>query len=236
MTPDHFNKEPALGAPRRVAVVSFRFGADIVGGAETSLRKIAHALAHAGYQVEVFTTCTRAESDWTNELPGGTTHEDGLVIHRFPIDAHDRNLHLESVRKLIQADGHISPAQEQAYLENSIHSSALMASLAGRIDDVDAVLVGPYLFGLTWDVARAFPNKTLLLGCFHEEPLARLRTWPVVYGRVGGILYHSPEERSCGKRFWGSTIPTPRRSALTWSRLSLPRRAEQAPTWQINPM
>ncbi len=162
---------------------------------------------HAGYQVEVFTTCTRAESDWTNELPGGTTHEDGLVIHRFPIDAHDRNLHLESVRKLIQADGHISPAQEQAYLENSIHSSALMASLAGRIDDVDAVLVGPYLFGLTWDVARAFPNKTLLLGCFHEEPLARLRTWPVVYGRVGGILYHSPEERELAQTVLGINHP-----------------------------
>ncbi len=45
LTPDHFNKELAVAAPRRVAVVSFRFGADIVGGAETSLRKIAHALA-----------------------------------------------------------------------------------------------------------------------------------------------------------------------------------------------
>src|SRR5206468_1149679 len=37
-----------------IAVVSFRFGPEIVGGAETSLRTMARALQEAGHRVEVF--------------------------------------------------------------------------------------------------------------------------------------------------------------------------------------
>ena len=197
----------ASSCRRRVAIVSFRFGADIVGGAETSLRKIAHALRRAGREVEVFTTCARGESDWVNELPAGTTCQDGILLHRFPIDPHDRKRHLESVRRIVEAEGRVGPEVEQAYLEHSIHSRPLLARLRERVDDFDAVIAGPYLFGLTWDVAQAFPEKTLLLSCFHEEPLARLQAWPHVYGRVGGILYHSPEERDLAQSQLGINHP-----------------------------
>src|ERR1043165_6714988 len=67
----------------RIAVVSFRFGPDIVGGAETSLRTIAHALQDAGYPVEIFTTCTQSESHWQNDLPAGTVTFSGLTVHRY---------------------------------------------------------------------------------------------------------------------------------------------------------
>ncbi len=55
-----------------IALVSFRYGAEIVGGAETSLRTIARALQRNGRPVEIFATCTRAEGDWANELPAGS--------------------------------------------------------------------------------------------------------------------------------------------------------------------
>ncbi|HWY88845.1 MAG TPA: glycosyltransferase [Gemmataceae bacterium] len=198
---------PTSSPRRRVAIVSFRFGADIVGGAETSLRKIAHALKSAGREVEVFTTCTRGESDWINELPAGTAWQDDILIHRFPIDSHDRARHLESVRKIVEAEGQVAPEIEKAYLEHSIHSRQLLAKLRERTDDFEAIIAGPYLFGLTCDIAQAFPEKTLLLSCFHEEALARLKVWPQVYGRVGGILYHSPEERDLAQSQLGINHP-----------------------------
>jgi glycosyltransferase involved in cell wall biosynthesis len=179
----------------RVAIVAFRFGSDIVGGAETSLRTIAQTLQGGGHQVEVFTTCARGESMWNNELAPGTFHQDGLVIHRFPIDSHDRSKHLHSVRSILEGQGPFPPDVETRYLEHSIHSTALVQALGEKIASLDAVIVGPYLFGLTWDVARAFPNKTLLLPCFHDEPLARLKAWSLDYGQVAGMLYHSPEEQ-----------------------------------------
>jgi glycosyltransferase involved in cell wall biosynthesis len=179
----------------RVAIVSFRFGADVVGGAETSLRTIADTLHSAGHHVEVFATCTHSESTWRNELPAGTSTCHGLTVHRFPIDRHDRTAHLESIRAIIAEHGEPTAEAEARYLRHSIHSSALVNALAMQAGEIDAIVVGPYLFGLTYDVAQAFPDRTLLLPCFHDEPIAWLKAWPTVYGRVGGVLLHSPEER-----------------------------------------
>src|SRR5205823_3998587 len=102
---------PCIQEPRarRVAVVSVRFGTDFVGGAETSLRCIAQAVHQAGHWVEVFTTCTREESAWSNQLPEGTTQSGGLPVHRFRLDSHDRARHLESVQAILHAQGPVSP-------------------------------------------------------------------------------------------------------------------------------
>jgi glycosyltransferase involved in cell wall biosynthesis len=191
----------------RVAVVSFRYGTDFVGGAETSLRTIAESLHQAGEHVEVFTTCTREENAWSNQLPEGTALLGGIPVHRFRLDAHDRSRHLESVRAVLQAEGEVSAEVEREYLEHSLHSSRLIAALHARRDEFDAVIVGPYLFGLTLDVARELPRKTLLLPCFHDEPFARLRAWTQQYGWVGGILYHSPEEQAFAEAQLGLNHP-----------------------------
>src|SRR5207245_2688763 len=57
------------------------------------------------------------------------------------------------------------------------------------------------------DVARTFPDKTLLLPCFHDEPLARLPTFREVYERTAGILYHSPEEQHLAESEVGLNHP-----------------------------
>ncbi len=199
--------EPVEAGPKNIAIVCFRFGADIVGGAETSLRKIARALRRAGHHVEIFTTCTRHESDWTNAMPAGTTREDGLMIHRFPIDPHDRGRHHASVRAILEAGGLVSPELEKAYLRHSIHSTRLIDTLRTRIDGFATVITGPYLFGLTHDIATAFSDKTLLVPCFHQEPLARLGAWPNLYGQVGGLLFHSLEEQELAQTELGINHP-----------------------------
>jgi glycosyltransferase involved in cell wall biosynthesis len=179
----------------RVAVVSFRYGEDFVGGAETSLRTMAENLKAAGHQVEVFTTCTRSESSWANQLSEGTVLLHDIPVHRFRLDPHHRAQHLDAVRHILESNGEPSDEIGRQYLRHTIHSTALVDSLRSQIDHFDAVVAGPYLFGLTYDVAQAFPEKTVLVPCFHDEPFARLRLWQQVYPYVGGILYHSPEEQ-----------------------------------------
>jgi glycosyltransferase involved in cell wall biosynthesis len=191
----------------RVAVVSFRYGAQFAGGAEASLRTIASALCQAGHAVEIFTTCNQSENDWGNHLSEGTGWIDDILVHRFPIDAHDRAQHLESVRLLLQGDGEVSPEVERLYLRHSIHSSGLIAGLVKRLPEFDVVVVGPYLFGLTHDVVQVSPEKTLLVPCFHDEPSARLECWRKAYQRVGGILYHSLEEKELAERVLGLNHP-----------------------------
>jgi glycosyltransferase involved in cell wall biosynthesis len=191
----------------RVAIVAFRFGVDFAGGAESSLRTAALALQDAGHRVEVFTTCTKSEAHWSNELPEGTEECDGLLIHRFSIDPHECARHLESVRRILQARERISPDLEQEYLEHSIHSTRLMEVLRHRGQEFDAIIVGPYLHGLTLDVAKEFQDKTIVVPCFHDEPFARLTAWPTFYGNVGGIWFHSEEEKAFAEAELGINHP-----------------------------
>jgi glycosyltransferase involved in cell wall biosynthesis len=190
-----------------VAIVSMRYGDDFAGGAEWSLRRIATALSLAGHSVEVFTTCTRSENTWSNELAPGTTWEDDIPAHRFRLGAHDRSRHLDSVWAIHEGGGKVSAEIEQAYLDHSLHSPDLIEALRQRLDHFDAIIVGPYLLGLTWDIARTFPEKTLLLPCFHDEPIAHMSVWPDVYERVAGILYHSPEEQELAQSGLGLNHP-----------------------------
>src|SRR5439155_14710573 len=88
------------------------------------------------------------------------------------------------------------------FLHHSLRSSRLIAALRER-GPFDAIVVGPYLLGLTHDVARAFRERVLLLPCFHDEPFARLPALRAAYGEVGGVLYHSPEERQFAEAVLG---------------------------------
>jgi glycosyltransferase involved in cell wall biosynthesis len=194
-------------SPLRIAVVAFRYGTDFVGGVERSLRTVAEALTENGHHVEVFTTCTKSESDWADELPEGTVEMHGIPVHRFRLDPHDRKPHYEVVRTILERDGRVSKDTEQEYLAHSVHSTRLLSSLGSQADKFDAIIVGPYLFGLTYDVARTHPEKSILVPCFHNEPFARLHLWRPVYERVASIWYHSPEEQRLAETELGFNHP-----------------------------
>jgi glycosyltransferase involved in cell wall biosynthesis len=172
----------------RVAVVSPRFGSALASGVEASLTGLATALQQAGCAVEVFTTCARAISDAVNELPAGTTVEDGLVVHRFPVEP-------------VAASGQSGPAVYP------FRSAALLAALGEQAAHLDAIVVGPYLLGLSADVAQTLPDLTVLLPCFHDEPLARQECWQQLYGSVAAILYHTVQEQSFAERVLGFNHP-----------------------------
>jgi glycosyltransferase involved in cell wall biosynthesis len=171
----------------RVAIVTGRYGGDFAGGAERSVQIIAETLHSGGHAVEVFTTCSHAPAGGTNASRPGTA-EGGILIHRFPLDPADRET-------------------EQCLVASLPRSKALLEALRQRETQIDHIIVGPYLSGLTLAVARAFPQKTVLLPCFHDEPPARLRAWHEAYERVAGILYHTPEEQELAQGRLGLNHP-----------------------------
>ena len=70
-------------SPLRFTFISARYGADILGGAETLARHVAERLAARGHQVRVLTTCARRYATWASELPEGTTIERGVEVRRY---------------------------------------------------------------------------------------------------------------------------------------------------------
>jgi glycosyltransferase involved in cell wall biosynthesis len=180
----------AVNSVPRVAVVASRWGQGFVSGAETCLRGIALALQQAGCRVEIFTTCTRSETGQTCDLPVGTRQEEGLPVHRFALSG--------------PGSGGTSPSQVPV---QPICSAALLDSLGERQADFDLMITGPYLAALAVEVASRWPDKTIVLPCFHDEPQARHEAWPALYERVAGLFYHTAEEQSFAERVLGINHP-----------------------------
>ncbi|MFO0809866.1 MAG: glycosyltransferase [Gemmataceae bacterium] len=182
---------------QRIAVVASRYGDGFAGGAEASLRQMARTLASSGYSVEVFCTTDPGAS----ELP---TVVDGLTVHRLRREPTD-----SGCREEASAAIHAGTADSDTidrYLHNTTRSPRLIAALRER-GKYDAILVGPYPTGLTRDVVAAFPMETVLVPCFHDEPLARRSELIASYSRVGGIVYHSVEEKQLAETVFGLNHP-----------------------------
>jgi len=178
----------------RIAVVTARYGDDFVGGAEASLKRMAEVLHGAGHGVEVFTLAGKAATD-------------ALPVHVFPADRRDPDCQAAAQQRIAMAHDGVSPEDEREYLTHAANSRSLLDALRQRCNEFDAILVGPYLLGLSLAVSRELPAKTILVPCFHDEPTARLSTLLEAYRNVAGIFYHSPEEQAFAEAELGINHP-----------------------------
>ncbi len=70
----------------RLMLVVQRYGKQIAGGSEQCCRLYAEHLVERGHRVEVVTSCATNYVDWANDLPAGESVENGVIVHRFPVD------------------------------------------------------------------------------------------------------------------------------------------------------
>jgi glycosyltransferase involved in cell wall biosynthesis len=180
----------------RIAIVAPLFGDGFVGGAETSLRTLARSMADSGNAVEVFTIGTVETS----------TTLAGLPVHRFRPDPVDADRHAAAAHVLRLSGGTANAEAANDFSQHSLRSRRLVAAIQER-GPFDAIVVGPYLLGLTRDIAEVFRERVLLLPCFHDEPFSRLPEFLSAFQSVGGILYHSAEERAFAEADLGLNHP-----------------------------
>ena len=105
----------------RIAIVVVRYGAEIVGGAESQARGFAEAAARRGWEVEVWTTCARSHYTWENEFPAGSHREGNVIVRRFPVV----KLNPEQQGQIegrLGAQGHLPVAAQYAWLGGGAHS------------------------------------------------------------------------------------------------------------------
>jgi len=177
-------------AHRRVAVVSPRFGQEVVGGAERSLYLVAQHLSMNGHTVEVFTTGRVTKSPT------------GVAVHTF-----DRVAPESQGWPAISHRLELGENVWSDFVHATRWSDTLLAEWRRRANEFDACIVGPSSCGLTWLVAAIRPDRTLLLPCFHDEPLARFPQIRRACQSVGGILYHSDTERRFAEQQLGIHHP-----------------------------
>ncbi len=188
--------------PDRIAFVCPRLaGEGAVGGAETLLKNLAIHAAARGFSVDFLTTCAQSHFTWENTLPPGVKKMDGMNVHFFPVDARDTGTFLR-IQQSIDRGRPIPESDELLWLRNGVNSAALLAHLDRHADAYRAILLGPYLFGLTWFTALAHPRRSLLVPCLHDEPFARLACMKRLFAETTGCLFNAQGERELARELF----------------------------------
>jgi len=184
-----------MASPDRIAFVCPRLaGEGAVGGAETLLKNLAIHAAARGIEVDFLTTCAQSHFTWENTLPPGMKQMDGLNIHFFPVDERDTGTFLR-IQQSIDRGREIPESDELLWLKNGVNSAALLHHLDQHANGYRAILLGPYLFGLTYFAALAHPERSLLVPCLHDEPFAKLGCMKRLFSETAGCLFNAQAER-----------------------------------------
>ena len=69
----------------RLRLVVPRYGAEVSGGSELLVRRLARALCDRSWDVEVWTTTAIDEATWSAGFPVGETDDGGVKVRRFPV-------------------------------------------------------------------------------------------------------------------------------------------------------
>ena len=198
--------------PRPVALVVQRYGADLIGGAESLCRTIAQML-NPYRRVEVITTCAKDYFTWRNEYPVGTSTVEGVLVHRFPVDfERDASFHVlfnrmlgglplsayqqhKAAMRALVARGTLED-QERFIREQGPYSTPMLNYLATEHEKYSAVFFITYLYAPTYFGSQVVPKaKTILAPTAHDEAVIFVPAYRSMFQRIGAFAFLTPEER-----------------------------------------
>ena len=214
----------------QLAIVTPRYGPDVLGGAETFARSLAEQLATRDHEVHVWTSCAKEYYRWENVYPEGATILNQVTVHRYPITSYNQPRFNELSRLLEQQWG-LGWPQQKAWLDASAHSQPLYDGLVQEASSYDAVLVLPYQAALAQAAAWIAPERTILIPCLHDEPYAYLELSRLLLQEVAGVLFLTPEEQDLTHN---QLNVQPQREALLGAAVSQPT-AAATPTKPADP-
>jgi len=188
-----------------IAFVPPRYGSEIVGGSEAVMREAAHGFAGRGWDVEVLTTCARDHYTWHNEYPAGTTRDDGVLLHRFPVANKSPKRSRNRIEARIQAGDRVSFSDQVAWLDGLFRVPELFQHLVMNAGKYDALILSPYLFWTTATGITVAPERTIVMPCLHDEPYARLDVLRPVLSDVARLWFLSEPEHQLAHRC--ATLP-----------------------------
>ena len=179
-----------------------RYGSQIRGGAENAARELATRLvSESGWAVRVLTTTAVDSTTWDPELAAGTTEEDGVSVHRFPV-ALGRHHHFDDFSgPLLSRADQATAAESWKWLEMQGPVSPELLD-AVSVSQADAVAFYPYLYHPTVaGLSRAHP-PTILHAAAHDEAPIRLPVFRSVFEPAGGLVFHTETERRLVRRLF----------------------------------
>ncbi len=190
-----------------LAFVPARYGKDVVGGAETVLREVAHALADRGWAVEILTTCARDHFGWANEFAPGVEQVDGLTVRRFPAVVSTPRRDRAYFDEVILAGGKLTLADQQRWINDDMRCPELYHYLLDHASDYRALMFAPYLFWPSYACSQLAPQKSILCACAHDEPHLRLELFQPMFAGVAGLWFLAEPEHDLAHEVFPRLAP-----------------------------
>jgi glycosyltransferase involved in cell wall biosynthesis len=179
--------------PGKLAFVVPRYGAEVLGGAESVVRELAPRIAARGLGVEVLTTCAIDHYTWANAYPPGPAEVDGVMVRRFPGEL-GKGQERRRLGPMVNAGIPISVDDQEKWVNDGFRSAALFHYLLAEHGRYHTIVLTPYLTWMTYACAQIAPGKNVLRPCLHDEPEARLEIFRPVFRDARGITFNSPPE------------------------------------------
>lgn len=193
----------------KLAFVPSRYGADVVGGAETVMREQAQALAERGWEVEVLTTCARDHYTWSNEYPPGVQQAGAVTLRRFPAVVStpraERALLGEAIA--LGLGGSMPMAEQQRWMNDDMRVPELFHFLLDNHADYRALVFGPYLFWTAFACSQVAPGRSLLWACVHDEPQVRLEIFKPMFAGLAGLWFQAEPEHELAHQVFDRLAP-----------------------------
>ncbi len=116
-----------------IAIIVQRFGKEVIGGAETHARVLAHRLKNdLNWSISVYTTTAKSYATWAPEFTSGVSTEDGIQVNRFDCDR-NRSLFFSFFNKFYRV---------------FIHHLPLPIKIRSKFESIWMGLQGPYSLNL----------------------------------------------------------------------------------------
>jgi glycosyltransferase involved in cell wall biosynthesis len=187
----------------RVAVVSPRYGSDIVGGSEAAMRMIAERLhSQLGWRVQALTTCAADHTTWENALPAGESIVNGVRVCRFPsVQRRTREFQLLTDR-LLAAPSQASLAVSERWIDlQGPRCPELVMALGDS--DADVVVFSPYLYYPAVRGIEIVTRRSILHPAAHDEPEIYLPVFRDTFLAAAGLVFNGAWERRFVHRLFG---------------------------------
>lgn len=178
------------------------YGPDLPGGAEAEARRTIQHLQAAGVHVEVLTTCTRdLYADWgKNYHSPGRSVVNGVVVHRFPVEARQREA-FDSINSRLIHNLPITADDERVFMEQMIRAPGLTDFIREQAADRLYVYM-PYMFSTTYNGVLAAPDRALMIPCLHDEAYARLGLYQEMFAQTRSLMFYTQAESELAARLF----------------------------------
>ena len=190
----------------KLAFVVPWYGKGVSGGAESEAYRTMMHLVDAGFTVDVFTTSIQDFfADWSrNHHRPGTTTEDGIRVHRYPVLPRNKSK-FDDINQKIIGGIQVSPEEKIAFADEFIKCPALLHALRRERENYLFFFI-PYLFPTTFDGVNIVGRNSVIIPCLHDEGYADLEIMRQMMGQAAAIVYHTQSEYRLANQLYA--LPT----------------------------